>query len=84
MKQPKITVTVGMEPVEEPTESHYISLQIDTTGAVESVTFSTRTVLGTYVTFTNLTDYTVKNKGTLKGVLLISHLGMSLIGHDIR
>lgn len=51
----------------DPEENHYVSFQTDTTGAVESVTFSTHTVLGTYVTLTNLTDHTVENKGTLKG-----------------
>ena len=51
----------------DPEENHSITFNTDTTGAVESVTFSTRTVLGTYVTLTNLTDHTVENKGTLKG-----------------
>lgn len=51
----------------DPEENSFISFKTDTTGAVESVTFSTRTVIGTYVTLTNLTDNTVENKGTLKG-----------------
>lgn len=51
----------------DPEENHYISFNTDTTGAVDSVTFSTRTVLGTYVTLTNLANHTVENKGTLKG-----------------
>lgn len=51
----------------DPEETQFISFKEDTTGSVESVTFSTRTVIGTYVTLTDLTDNTVENKGTLKG-----------------
>lgn len=57
----------------DPKEQNMIDFTADNTGAVESVTFTTHSVLGTYVVLEDLTDGTEKNLGTLKtGVLNLS------------
>lgn len=49
----------------DPQENVFITFELDKTGAVDSVTFQTRTLLGTYVTLRDLDNDTVINKGTL-------------------
>ena len=49
----------------DPSEQTMIDFKTDSTGSVESVTFSTRAVVGTYVVLDDLTDNTSKNLGTL-------------------
>lgn len=51
----------------DPEENASITFESDSTGAVESVTFSTRTIIGTYVTLENIETGSVENKGTLTG-----------------
>ena len=51
----------------DPEENTYIAFESDSTGAVESVTFTTRTVMGTYVTITDTQTDDTTNMGTLTG-----------------
>ena len=51
----------------DPEENASITFEADSTGAVESVTFSTRTVIGTYVTLEDIESGDVTNMGTLTG-----------------
>lgn len=51
----------------DPEENAFISFESDSTGAVESVTFSTRTIMGTYVTLEDIESGDTSNMGTLTG-----------------
>ena len=51
----------------DPEANAYMTFATDSAGAVESVTFSTRTIVGTYVTLKNMSTGTEANKGALTG-----------------
>ena len=54
----------------DPKESDAITFDVDNSGAVESVRFSTRMAVGTYVVLSDLDTGTSVNRGTLSGGVL--------------